>query len=412
MLKRFLYFAVFVMAAIIFSLTVKTADQSGYFMNYLTKGVNRVNKFSLQAVNAEQDGSTALNEIYSSDKLNFSIYESRLLDTYFIACAIYFDFDSTNLLPDTDKHSLYMSAKNYFIKYKEHKFIQNMGAYVDSQYKAERGGVVYPLLMLSFSDIDYGMDIGTLQTDVFQDASEFNIFLESLREFYLETNANAFFDNAVSQKEMVNYLKAEMPKSDAEELILRMEEYTGNRNDLYGDREIRYRSVVTLFRPFHASFYNFNTNDATYFVGQLSPTTSEKNPDKYDINQFVETTIHEFLHNYINQPVYELNETILEMAKDKNKSSVTGNNQMYQMMDWHRIVDEYVVRAVETSIYANMFNDRDKAYDEIMRKEVELGGMQKLPDLYDSLKRYEENRDTYTNIASYLRELIDVMFRG
>jgi len=354
--------------------------------------------------------SAELNQVYSSDQLNFSIYESRLLDTYFIACALYFDFDSSNLLPDADQHNLYSDARDYFITYRDHEFIHNLGSYVDSQYKAERGGVVLPLLMHSFSDLDYGFGIGNVQTDVFQNAEEFNLFLVHLKAFYNETNAGAFFDHAESQKAMIDYLKAEVPKSDLIELMLKMEAYTGNKTELYGESEIRYRSVVTLFRPFNASFYSFGTNDATYFIGQLSPTTDEKNPDVFSINQFIETTVHEFLHKYINQPVYELDETILELAKDKSKDDYAGNNQLYQMMDWHRLVDENIVRAVETSIYADIYNDRDKAYDEIMRKEVEFGGMQHLPKLYDSLEQYENNRETYTNISSYLYELIRVLF--
>lgn len=370
-------------------------------------------------IHADQDVTTsqaasmnALNEIYKTDSLNYAVYESRLLDTYFIACSLYFDFSSMNLLPDTDKHALYSDAKAYFEKYKEHPFIQNLGNYVDQQNKAERGGVVYPLLMYSFSMQDYHMGIGTLQTDVFQNAEEFQVFLDALQRFYTDTNADEFFQRAEAQKAMNTYLKEELPKSSIHELLSEMEHYTGNKTDLYGNHEIRYRSVTTLFRPFHASFYTFHTNDATYFIGQLSPTTSEKNPEMYDIGQFVETSIHEFLHNYINQPVYEQNDSIQNLAKDRNKADYAGTNAMYQTMDWHRIVDENIVRAVETAIYANVYHDRAQAYEQVMKKEVEFGGMLGLPRLYEALETYEKNRDLYASIADYLPMLIDSLFEA
>lgn len=208
------------------------------------------------------------------------------------------------------------------------------------------------------------------------------------------------------------YLKNELPKSSIHEFLSEMEQYTGNKTDLYGNHEIRYRSVTTLFRPFLASFYTFHTNDATYFIGQLSPTTSEKNPETYDIGQFVETSIHEFLHNYINQPVYEQNDNIQNLANDRNKADYAGTSPMYQTMDWHRIVDENIVRAVETAIYANVYHNREQAYEQIMKKEVELGGMLRLPRLYEALKTYEKNRDSYASIADYLPVLIDSLFEA
>lgn len=158
---------------------------------------SRIYDFQIHAdqdVTAAQTASmNALNEIYRTDSLNYAVYESRLLDTYFIACSLYFDFSSMNLLPDTDNHTLYSDAKAYFEKYQEHPFIQNLGKYVDQQNKAERGGVVYPLLMHSFSMQDYHMGIGNLQTDVFQNAEEFDVFLDALQGFYTDTNADEFF---------------------------------------------------------------------------------------------------------------------------------------------------------------------------------------------------------------------------
>lgn len=66
---------------------------------------------------------------------------------------------------------------------------------------------------------------------------------------------------------------------------------------------------------------------------------------------------------YINEPVYQHKQLIDELTQDKNKIDYGGS--LYRYMDWHRIVDENIVRAVETSIYSKIYNDPDHAYEKI-----------------------------------------------
>lgn len=354
------------------------------------------------------DKDELLKNIYSNYECSYDIYESELIDTYFIACALYFDFQCNELLPNTKDYKLYKDTENYFKPYKDHIFIQNLEKYVDVQYKTKRDGVVFPLLMYAFSEVDYNTAVDTVQTDVFQNGEEFNSFLKSLYSFYIDTNAKEFFQSQVNQSNMSKYIKENIEKASITDLINSMEKYVGNKQKLYSDKTIKYCSVVTLYRPFNASFFNLTLDNTLYIIGQQSPNDSTLNPEIFDINQMMKTTIHEFLHNYINQPVAQQTTLIEQLAKGKEKKDYT--NPMYQSMPWNRIVDESIVRVVEARIYEEVLDDKQKAFNLILEPEIKWSGMPKLKEMYDKLEEYENNRDTYKIIDEYITVLIETMF--
>lgn len=69
-------------------------------------------------------------EIYHDNSGTYSILSSELIDTYFIACGLYFDFKS-NFLFSQDMGIDYQETINYFSQYKEHEFIKQLSRYVD-----------------------------------------------------------------------------------------------------------------------------------------------------------------------------------------------------------------------------------------------------------------------------------------
>lgn len=349
-----------------------------------------------------------VHKIYEIDLPQYSIYESELIDTYLISCAIYFNFDSEELLPNIEDDTFYKTVKEYFEPFQEHPFIKNLRNYVDEQNHTQRGGVIYPLLVYAFSEVDYNESVDYIQSDVFQNAEEFNTFLKSLYQFYVDSKAGEFFQSIQLQKDMCSYIQKNIETVPIKKLLSEMEAYVGNKDTLFQGQTVKYCSVMTLYRPFNASFYTFNFGNDTYLVGQQSPHDVSRKSDSFDINQTVNTTIHEFLHNFINQPVYELNDLILELSKDKKKSDYT--NSMYQNMEWNRIVDETIVRVVETSIYKNVLNNKKKAFELILNKEIQFSGMPKLEDMYNSLSKYNVKRTKYKTINDYLSVLIKIMF--
>lgn len=349
-----------------------------------------------------------LQEIYALNLPDYRIYSSELLDTYFIACALYFNFDSEELLPNTQNDVLFSKVKEYFKVYKSHPFIQNLESFVDIEHHAHRDGVVYPLIMYAFSNVDYGMGVDSIRTDVFQDGKQFNIFLQALTQFYLDTEAQTFFQSLQIHKDMEIKIQNEIDTLPVDTLISEMESYVGNKELLFSDQSVKYRSIMTVFRPFNASFYTIQYGGDIYLVGQQSPIGQSKKSDSFDMAQTINTMIHEFLHSYINPPVYEHNDKILSLAENKEKTNYAG--AMYQDMEWHRIVDENIVRVVETRIFGSVLNDQEKAFDYILDKEIKFSEMPKLQQLYDALPKYEQHRDTYQTIDTFIPDLISVMF--
>jgi pyrimidine operon attenuation protein/uracil phosphoribosyltransferase len=79
-------------------------------------------------------------------------------------------------------------------------------------------------------------------------------------------------------------------------------------------------------------------------------------------------------------------------------------------MPWNRIVDENFVRAIQGKIYIYVFN-KNKAWDEILYKEIRLGGFTRLKNIYDELEEYEENRTEFNSIDDFVPELSKELFR-
>lgn len=367
-----------------------------------------INSISFASQKTTFSKESLLYEIYSTD--HYKMYESKLLDTYFIACALYFNFESPDLLPDTENSAFYKKVKTYFAPFQTHPFIKNFGRYADKQNNSLNFDVVSSLLMYAFSQTDYNTDVNMIQNNVFENAEQFHEFLNGLYQFYVDTNAKQFFDSLDLQKEMVSYVQKNAENIPIEALILEMESYVGNKEKLFEGQNIQYCSVMTLFRPFNASFYRFYFGNDIYFVGQQSPNDETKKPEAFDMQQTVSTTIHEFLHNFINQPVYEQNELILKLSKDKQKSDYT--NAIYENMPWNRIADETIVRVLETEIYKNVLQDEQKAIALILEKEIEYSGMPNLQKMYNALKIYENDRNKYKTIDDFLPKLITVLFES
>ena len=63
--------------------------------------------------------------------------------------------------------------------------VQNMGKYVDTDWKDINHSVLQPLLTYAFSKSVYGMGVDQIQTMVFENSAEFNAFLNALHEFFM-----------------------------------------------------------------------------------------------------------------------------------------------------------------------------------------------------------------------------------
>ncbi|PAB61032.1 hypothetical protein [Anaeromicrobium sediminis] len=66
-----------------------------------------------------------------NEGISYKAYTNKMIDTYIMVSALYLDFKSNTLLPNTDKHPLYVKAKNHFTPYKNHPFIKDFSKYVN-----------------------------------------------------------------------------------------------------------------------------------------------------------------------------------------------------------------------------------------------------------------------------------------
>lgn len=354
-----------------------------------------------------------LKNIFSLD--NYSIYSDEIIDTYIIASALYFNFESNLLMPMQDEQ-LYIDTKNYFEKYKDTEFIKNLGKYINLDEKTVNPYVIQNLIL---KNILYINDMGTqgyIPNPSFKDENEFEQFKTDLYNFYYDTDAHSFFEQHNQYyNSLQEYTKLNADKIPISNLLSTMESYVGNKDKYFKGSDINYMSFVTLFIPNNASFFTIGFNDSQnkskiYLTSLQSPNPySPTDLMKFDFNKIIEDLIHESLHTYINNGVAENNDLISELSQNKNTKDYCSS--MYYNFPWNRIADENIVRAVETAIYKNVYNNEEQAINQILNKEV-LNFNKNIKSLYDSLELYESDRNKYKTIDDYIPKLITTLFNN
>ncbi len=358
--------------------------------------------FAEEIKTKEKENNSILYE-YNKD-INYTIYNSKMIDTYIIAGALYLDFKSQCLLPNTKEQELYKKAEKYFMSYKDHPFIKSFDKYV---FQDDINGDAIGIL-LSCSNDPYLKPIYKFEDKyrsyIFKEDKEIEEFLSLLRSFYQDTKAEEFFkENEKAYEEMKDYIQENMEKTEIINLIKETEKYVGNKNENYPKENRRYETIMTLFRPSMASFYSMTKEPNHIIITLQSPNDYTKNPQKMNMHQTINTAIHEILHSYINAPVEKNKDLIESLTLSKNKKEYA--HSMYEGMPWHRIVDENFVRAIEARIYKKVLGEKE-AIKEILEPEIQFGGFTHLKGVYDELEEYEKNREAYPIIEDFMPNLI------
>ena len=123
------------------------------------------------------------------------------------------------------------------------------------------------------------------------------------------------------------------------------------------------------------------------------------------MRQILETTIHESLHVFINSHVAAQSELIDRLTQGRSPEAYTCQLYLNAGHSWNRIVDEAVVRAVQAGIYRRVYGDSDKAFNELLVKEMNAG-IVNLDKMYEALLEYESDRVEYLDITTFLETLI------
>lgn len=346
-------------------------------------------------------------ETIKDSKIEFS--HSDLADLYLIATALYFDFQSDNLI--SNQNELEQSAQDFFSQYKDHPFIVNLGDYIDMEYNTFRFGTIVPLIEYCYWDSEQDISEELVCSDVFENKAAFDSFLQNLEKFYQDTNAEQFFrDQQKYETALASQLTEKEKIFDESVYLSTMENYVGNKVDLYGETPIEYNVFYSFYLLNNASFFQMEQNNTIEFICFTAThnTDTRNKADSFDVGWMLDNAIHEYLHMYINKGVEEQDKLIQSSTSDKNVNDYVG--ELYNYMPWNRIIDENIVRAVQTRIYSEVLGDEAKAYAQILEKEVKWGGFQKVQKVYDALEKYETNRTEYKTIDDYMPLMIEALF--
>jgi hypothetical protein len=126
----------------------------------------------------------------------------------------------------------------------------------------------------------------------------------------------------------------------------------------------------------------------------------------FNINSITTTSLHEYLHNFINIPVNENISLINSLTRDKDQAKYCSS--LYYKFPWNRITDESFVRAIEARLYKNVISE-DFAISNIINRETKNGFVY-TQALYDKLDEYEKNREIYPTINDFIPQLINELY--
>lgn len=343
------------------------------------------------------------------EEIKYTISINEMIDTYIIASALYMDFNSPILMPNTENNPIYKRAKKFFTPYKSHDFLKDFDKYV---FNGDINGDAIGVL-LSYSptpSLDKICKVNKKYRNyTFKDDAEIDSFIEGLKSFYKDTNAKEFFDNNQGLMNSVkSYIKYNIKDSRLIELIKSTEEYVNTTDEYFGDLPIEYETVLTIYRPSMASFYSYKTDNSNKIVTFQSPNDITRDPYKLDINCMVESAIHEYLHSYINKPIHDV--TTNKCTDTSKYYSRLVNDNFYSNMPLYRQVDEYAVRAIQGRIYTQTFGEK-YTFDRLLNKEIKYGGFERLEDVYNHLSNYETDRNKFATIDDFLPELVEKLTR-
>lgn len=332
---------------------------------------------------------------------SYTVFTNELIDTYFIACGLLFNFEGDYLF-DPAMNVDYQQTKEHFSPYSDHPFIHELESYADMQNKYADIGVLYYLAQYVISMSNTGLGIANIQSDSFESDEAFYTFINDLNQFYQDTGAKEFFETSKLHESQKQYLSEHMKDVPVDAFLQEMERYVGNQSQVFGSSQIHYCSLVSVYKsPNNASFHTFGMNQDMYLTSIQSPLGFDGN---FSASQLFESHQHEALHMFINQGVENQAQLIESLAKDKSPSDYASSQ--YTNMPWHRITDEAIVRAVQARIYGIVHKDPEYGYQEILSKEINAG-FQNLDTIYHSLEEYETNRSQYPTIDDYLPKLIE-----
>jgi len=217
-------------------------------------------------------------------------------------------------------------------------------------------------------------------------------FIEAAREFSRDSEYMVFFD---SQKELFDRSIMNLYKSLNDENMLDW------YKNYFGYVPNNYTIIVgmqTGVGNYGASITRSDgTNDFFSIIGAHSPFPWNGIP-RFSSSWLSPIVVHEFCHPYIN-PFVAQNIELLKESGEKLYSYNKANLTKIGCLAWNHMMNEYIVRACVIRYFHSKKDN--KAIENQVRIDENQGfvGIKALSDLFEE---YEQNRDKYPNMGSFI----------
>ncbi|WP_394420260.1 DUF4932 domain-containing protein [Tenacibaculum mesophilum] len=289
------------------------------------------------------------------------------------------------------------SIQNHFEKFKSHDLIK----YVKSELHEK--GIGFSSVMSMAIHITEPQNIKAMIVTFSNKSLErpwskegSTQFLKLLNEFYIDADCETFFNN---NKELY---KAASNRFKKVYQNLDLEWY----QKFYGEDPKGEFKIINALGNGGASYGpKIIYPDGNEVIYAIMGTWSVDNlgMPKYEVNDYFPTILHEFNHSFVNHIIEkhrsELQKSgtiIFDKVKDKMNKQAYGN--------WKTMYDEALVRATVIK-YMKDHNYDKKTIENELNEQLNSGFLW-THELVKELERYDNNRDRYPTLESFMTELI------
>jgi len=286
--------------------------------------------------------------------------------------------------------------ENHFNPYRNHKLIRFI------KKKLQRQGVSYGAVMLMAIYITNPPEMKPLVA--FTDDIPENRwgkknavkFLKLLNEFYKDTHCEEFFKENTALYQEVNRRFYSLYK----EIDLNWYQ------NFYGEKnKDKFRIIIGLGNGpgnYGPKLILPDKQETVYAIMGIYEVDKQGLP-VYFSKGYLPILIHEFNHSFVNKTVNKFHKE-LQKSGETIFSKVQSEMERQAYVDWQTMFNESVVRAaVIRYMKAHQF-DQKKIDGEMIRQLNR--GFYWMEELVKELEKYEENRDKFPNLESFMPEIV------
>lgn len=290
---------------------------------------------------------------------------------------------------------------DYFKDFKGHKAIKKTREFMN------RSGTDFFLYAFYYDDFPNTKRIKEIPEILTKDINpnrsialdEIDSLMSDISLFFIESKFDDFYQKYAYVYDIAKIeVKKNLPKDD---FIQFLENYFGNTNAKYNFY------IIPFFKAEFGMAHQLQTNygmENITFISPFEPARVEEiDKVKYvgyeSEDDILEWVVHEYSHTFFN-PALTSKANIEKLNKFEHLYKPINDNP--QIGNWFSVFGEHIAVAFEVRA-ATLLGDDDRSRAILERHE----GWYYLEHFVDQLIYYENNRNKYPNIHSFMPELID-----